>query len=170
MTLLHRYLASSYIKMFAISQNRPVIIDLRKAATLRKTKLLHGTGRKAVQWSMSNVLKVSLETTIYSLAQRGCSQRRIAKDLGVNRERWAGICGCRNQPFRSPAIYQEAGDWSRWPPYSKRSSSRNSGLTFPFCLKCERDRRYEFRNAWRARSSGEDTSTNAAICRIPRLA
>jgi len=105
---------------------------------------------------------------LYGLAQRGCSQRRIAKDLGVNRERWAGICGCRNQPFRSPAIYQEAGDWSRWPPYSKRSSSRNSGLTFPFCLKCERDRRYEFRNAWRARSSGEDTSTNAAICRIPR--
>jgi transposase len=35
---------------------------------------------------MSNVLKVSLQTTIYSLAQRGWSQRRIAKELGVNRE------------------------------------------------------------------------------------
>jgi transposase len=35
---------------------------------------------------MSNVLKVSLQTTIYSLAQRGWSQRRIAKELGINRE------------------------------------------------------------------------------------
>jgi transcriptional regulator with XRE-family HTH domain len=35
---------------------------------------------------MSNVLKVSLQTTIYSLAERGWSQRRIAKELGVNRE------------------------------------------------------------------------------------
>src|SRR6202040_3811362 len=35
---------------------------------------------------MSNVLKVSLQTTIYSLADRGWSQRRIASELGVNRE------------------------------------------------------------------------------------
>jgi len=35
---------------------------------------------------MSNVLEVSLQTTIYSLAQRGWSQRRIAKELGINRE------------------------------------------------------------------------------------
>ena len=35
---------------------------------------------------MSNVLKVSLQTTIYSLADRGWSQRRIAKELGINRE------------------------------------------------------------------------------------
>jgi hypothetical protein len=35
---------------------------------------------------MSNVLKVSLQITIYSLAQRGWSQRRIAKELGINRE------------------------------------------------------------------------------------
>jgi predicted transcriptional regulator len=35
---------------------------------------------------MSHVLKVSLQTTIYSLAQRGWSQRRIAKELGINRE------------------------------------------------------------------------------------
>jgi transposase len=41
---------------------------------------------KWVQWGMSNVLKVSLQTTIYSLAQRGWSQRRIAKELGINRE------------------------------------------------------------------------------------
>jgi len=35
---------------------------------------------------MSNVLKVSLQTTIYSLANRGWSQRRIANELGINRE------------------------------------------------------------------------------------
>ncbi len=35
---------------------------------------------------MSNVLKVSLQTTIHSLADRGWSQRRIAKELGINRE------------------------------------------------------------------------------------
>ena len=35
---------------------------------------------------MSNVLKVSLQTTIYSLADRGWSQRRIARELGINRE------------------------------------------------------------------------------------
>jgi transposase len=35
---------------------------------------------------MSNVLKVSLQTTIYSLHDRGWSQRRIAWELGINRE------------------------------------------------------------------------------------
>jgi transposase len=35
---------------------------------------------------MSNVLKVSLQTTIYSLADRGWSQRRIARELGIDRE------------------------------------------------------------------------------------
>ena len=35
---------------------------------------------------MSNVLKVSLQTTIYSLADRGWSRRRIASELGINRE------------------------------------------------------------------------------------
>src|ERR1700722_3980587 len=35
---------------------------------------------------MSNVLKVSLQTTIYSLADRGWSQRRIASELGINRD------------------------------------------------------------------------------------
>ncbi len=35
---------------------------------------------------MSNVLKVSIQTTIYSLADRGWSQRRIARELEVDRE------------------------------------------------------------------------------------
>ena len=38
------------------------------------------------QWGMSNVLKVSLQATIYSLHGRGWSRRRIARELGINRE------------------------------------------------------------------------------------
>ena len=38
------------------------------------------------QWSMSNSLKVSLQTTIYSLDGRGWSRRRIARELGIDRE------------------------------------------------------------------------------------
>src|SRR6516164_5748852 len=35
---------------------------------------------------MSNVLKVSLLAAIYSLHDKGWSQRRIARELGLNRE------------------------------------------------------------------------------------
>src|SRR6202048_3757910 len=38
------------------------------------------------QWGMSNVLKVSLQATIYSLSDRGWSRRRIARELGIDRE------------------------------------------------------------------------------------
>ena len=38
------------------------------------------------QWGMSNVLTVSLQATIYSLHDRGWSRRRIARELGINRE------------------------------------------------------------------------------------
>ena len=48
---------------------------------------------------MSNVLKVSLQTTIYSLADRGWSQRRIASELGINRE-----TVCRYLRLAKPAI------------------------------------------------------------------
>ena len=50
-------------------QNQPGIIEIKglKTSTLRKAKQLHWTGEKKVQWGMSNVLKVSLQTTIYSL-------------------------------------------------------------------------------------------------------
>ncbi len=71
---------------------------------------------------MSNVLKVSLQTTIYSLADRGWSQRRIASELGINREtvgRYLRLAKpaisttgtlrrarLQNQPFRSPGNTQ----------------------------------------------------------------
>jgi transposase len=38
------------------------------------------------QWGMSKVLKVSMQATIYSLHNRGWSRRRIARELGINRE------------------------------------------------------------------------------------
>jgi IS30 family transposase len=38
------------------------------------------------QWGMSNVLKVSLQATIYSLHDRGWSRRRIAREVGIDRE------------------------------------------------------------------------------------
>ena len=38
------------------------------------------------QWGMSNVLKVSLLAVIYSLHDKGWSRRRIARELGLNRE------------------------------------------------------------------------------------
>src|SRR5258708_40367146 len=38
------------------------------------------------QWGMSNVLKVSLQETICTLDGRGWSRRRIARELGIDRE------------------------------------------------------------------------------------
>jgi transposase len=38
------------------------------------------------QWGMSNVLKVSLQETICTLHGRGWSRRRIARELGIDRE------------------------------------------------------------------------------------
>src|SRR6516225_4107009 len=75
--------------MSAIGQNRPAIIEIKRLKTshFKESKTApRGTGEKSVQWGMSNVLKVSLQTTIYSLADRGWSQRRIASELGINRE------------------------------------------------------------------------------------
>jgi IS30 family transposase len=38
------------------------------------------------QWGMSNVLTLSVQATIYSLHERGWSRRRIARELGIDRE------------------------------------------------------------------------------------
>jgi len=63
---------------------------------------------------MSNVLKVSLQVTIKSLADRGWSQRRIAGELGIDREtvrRYIGLSkpaistiGLEDRADRKPAI------------------------------------------------------------------
>ena len=80
---------------------------------------------------MSNVLKVSLQTTIYNLADRGWSQRRIASELGINREtvrrylRLAkpaiSITGSEEEADRKPAISitgEQTGDTHSKPAIS----------------------------------------------------
>ncbi len=39
-----------------------------------------------LKWGMSNVLKVSLQVAIQSLAERKWSRRRIARELEIDRE------------------------------------------------------------------------------------
>jgi transposase len=52
---------------------------------------------------MSNVLKVSLQTTICSLNDRGWSQRRIARELGIDRETVGRYLRLRAKPAISTA-------------------------------------------------------------------
>lgn len=51
-----------------------------------------------LEWGMSNVLKVSLQTTIYSLRDQGWSRRRIARELGVDRETMSRYLQLRAKP------------------------------------------------------------------------
>jgi ParB-like chromosome segregation protein Spo0J len=56
---------------------------------------------------MSNVLKVSLQTTRYSLADREWSQRRIARELGINREtigRYLRLAGNAKPAISTPGV------------------------------------------------------------------
>src|SRR5258708_2172380 len=55
------------------------------------------------QWGMSNVLKVSLQSTIYSLHDRGWSRRRIARELDINRETVGRYLLLRAKPAISTA-------------------------------------------------------------------
>jgi Homeodomain-like domain len=72
----------------AVTQNQPLKVEIKgfKTSTFWNGKQLLGTARMRDQWSMSNSLKVSLQTTIYSLSDRGWSRRRIARELGIDRE------------------------------------------------------------------------------------
>ena len=77
--------------MSAISQYRPAIIEINglKTATLRKAKQLRVTVKETVQWGMSNVLKVSLQTTIHSLADlRMASAPDCTRAWDQPRDRW----------------------------------------------------------------------------------
>ena len=75
---------------------------------------------------MSNVLRVSLQTTIYSLADRGWSQRRIARELGINRET-VGRYLCLTQKAK-PAISTpgSGGDSESKPAILTAGSERSS--------------------------------------------
>jgi hypothetical protein len=65
---------------------------------------------QAGTWGMSNVLKVNLQETIHTLRDRGWSRRRIARELGIDRETVGCICVYQNQPFRPPALKTLAKD------------------------------------------------------------
>ena len=68
---------------------------------------------------MSNVLKVSHQEAIRSLYQKGWSQRRIGRELGINRRTVRRYIEGEAQetPFRSPARRLSLGSsrrfWSR---------------------------------------------------------
>jgi transposase len=61
------------------------------------------------QWSMSNSLKVSLQTTIYSLDDRGWSRRRIARELGIDRETVGRYLRLAKPAILTPGL-EEAGE------------------------------------------------------------
>ena len=72
---------------------------------------------------MSNSLKVSLQTTIYSLDDRGWSRRRIARELGIDREtvgRYLRLA----KPAISTTGLEEAGE--------ARSTGEEAGKNQPF--------------------------------------
>ncbi len=65
-----------------------------------------------LEWGMTNVLKVSHQTTIYSLTDRGWSRRRIARELGIDRETVGRYLQLRAKPAISipgsePAVSAE---------------------------------------------------------------
>ena len=59
---------------------------------------------------MSHVLKVSLQTTICSLYDRGWSQRRIARELGIDRETVGRYLRLRAKPAISTAGSQDVAE------------------------------------------------------------
>ena len=58
---------------------------------------------------MSNSLKVSLQTTIYSLSDRGWSRRRIARELGIDRETVGRYLRLAKPAILTPGL-KEAGE------------------------------------------------------------
>jgi predicted transcriptional regulator len=74
--------------MSAVGQNQPVAVEIKglKTSHFLEQKTAPRLSGNADQWGMSNVLKVSLQSAIKSLAERGWSGRRIARELGLNRE------------------------------------------------------------------------------------
>src|SRR5579864_8722464 len=65
---------------------------------------------------MSNLLKVAMIETILSLRQRGWSKRRIARELGINREtvaRYLRHAPAAPKPAIAPTGSREADDSSK---------------------------------------------------------
>jgi hypothetical protein len=60
-------------------------------------------------WSMPNVLKVNLQATIYSLNDRDWSRRRIARELGIDRETVGRYLQLAKSAISTPGL-EEAGE------------------------------------------------------------
>ena len=87
---------------------------------------------------MSNLLKVAMIDLILSLHRQGLSQRRIASELGINREtvaRYLSDAKSRqNQPLRPPArsqLRQSQNQPLRPPARSQPRQSQNQPLRPP---------------------------------------
>src|SRR5579862_5664336 len=78
---------------------------------------------------MSNVLKVSLQTTIYSLDERGWSQRRIARELGIDRETVGRYLRLRVKPAISTKT--GTGEPSESKPAISTAGSSNVAASTP---------------------------------------
>jgi transposase len=63
-----------------------------------------------LEWSVSNILQVSLQTTIYSLNDQGWSRRRIARELSIDRETVGRHLQRRAKPAISITGSDRAGD------------------------------------------------------------
>src|ERR1700751_2842433 len=74
--------------MSAVSQNQPLKVEIKgfKTSHFLEQKTAPRDCLDARPKGMSNVLKVSLQATICSLNDRGWSRRRIARELGIDRE------------------------------------------------------------------------------------
>ena len=92
--------------MSAVSQNQPLKVEIKgfKTSHFLEPKTAPQDHADAGPMGMSNVLKVSLQATIYSLHGRGWSRRRIARELGINRETVG-----RYLMLAKPAIFDHRG-------------------------------------------------------------
>jgi len=81
-------LAQFGIRLSAVTQNQPLKVEIKgfKTSHFLEPKTARQDHADAGPMGMSNVLKVSLQATIYSLHGRGWSRRRIARELEINRE------------------------------------------------------------------------------------
>jgi transposase len=79
-----------------------------------------------LDWGMSNVLKVSLQESIYSLSDRRWSQRRIARELRIDRETVGRYLRIRSNPAISIAGNGGASDSKPAIPTAGKPAGRKS--------------------------------------------
>jgi hypothetical protein len=80
-----------------------------------------------LDWGMSNVLKVSLQETIYSLSDRRWSQRRVARELRIDRETVGRYLRIRSNPAIATAGNGGASDSKPAIPTAEAAEGHNRG-------------------------------------------